>query len=198
MVDTALRLSITLLDIEPAIWRRVEVPLDLTLKDLHAVIQAAMGWTNSHLYQFHVGREIVAGPGAGATGLEGPRTIGSGRVRLAGLISRGVKRFLYVYDMGDDWRHEVRVEKVISADPLASYPRFVDGAGRCPPEDIGGIPGFDAFLEAMSDFKHPDHEELSDWYGGPFDPAELDKDAVRKRLARIAARLLRSATRTRH
>lgn len=192
-MSDVVRLKITLVDTEPAIWRRIEVPASITLKDLHAVIQAAMGWENSHLYQFHVGRQIINGPGMGDIGFSGQRNVTAARVGLDELIEGRIKRFSYLYDMGDSWEHELRIEKVLPADPDTRYPRFVDGAGACPPEDIGGLPGFYAFLEALEDPKNPDHEELTDWYGGPFDPSALDEASIKKRLARLGPRKRRKS-----
>jgi hypothetical protein len=186
--DAVVRLKITLAGTEPPIWRRVEVPAEMTLKDLHGVSQVAMGWDNAHPYQFYVGRETIAGPGMSGGGFDMPRAIGAGRVRLNELTARGVKRFAYEYDMGDSWEHRIQIEKVLPADPTASYPRLVDGARQCPPEDVGGVPGFYGFLEAILDPEHPDHEDRLDWYGGAFDPADFDCDRVQKALARIAAR----------
>jgi len=193
MSDAILRLKITLVDTEPPIWRRVEVPAEMTLTDLHAVIQAAMGWTNSHLYQFHVGRETIDGPGMGGGGWGGPPSIGAGRVRLEDLAERGVKRFAYVYDMGDSWEHRIQLEKRLPADSAARYPRLLDGASCCPPEDIGGVPGFGAFLEAMSDPHHPEHDDVIEWYGGPFNPAAFDIERLRKNVEKIAGRRKRAA-----
>ena len=192
MSDDIVRLKITLADTEPPIWRRVEVPAGMTLKDLHGVIQAAMGWDDDHLYQFHVGRETIAGPGMGDGGFGMRRAVGAGRVRLDELAGRGIKRFVYEYDMGDSWEHRIQIEKLLPADPAARYPRLVDGAMQCPPEDVGGVPGFYEFLEAIADPEHPDHEDRLDWYGGTFDPAELDHDRIDKALARIASRRKRA------
>ena len=178
MTDAIVRLKIVLANTKPPIWRRVEVSAGSTLKELHAVIQAAMGWDNAHLYQFHVGRETIAGPGMGGEGFGCRRAISAGRVRLDDLAARGVKRFAYVYDMGDSWEHRLQIERLLSADPAASYPRLIDSARRCPPEDVGGVPGFYEFLEAISDPEHPDHEDRLDWYGGMFDPADLDGDRI--------------------
>jgi len=189
--DTVLRLKIVLADSEPPIWRRIEVPAEMTLKELHAVIQAAMGWNNDHLYQFYVGRETIAGPGMGG-GFGAPRSIGAGRVRLEDLAADRVKRLTYLYDMGDSWEHKIQIEKTLPADPAASYPRLVDGALRCPPEDVGGIPGFYEFLDAINDPKHPDHHDRIDWYGGVFEPNKLDTERIRKDLNRIAARRKRA------
>jgi hypothetical protein len=192
MSEILVRLKIVLEDTEPTIWRQVEVPAEMTLKDLHSVIQAAMGWENAHLFQFHVGRETIAGPGMGGGSQYGARPVSAGRVQLGDLAARGIKRFSYVYDMGDNWEHTIRIEKLLSADPAATYPRLIAGALRCPPEDCGGIPGFYAFLDAASDPKHPDHDDQIDWYGDTFDPDSFDAARINKDLGRIAARRKRA------
>ena len=194
MSDAVVRLKITLTDTDPAIWRRVEVPASITLKDLHAIVQAAMGWEDYHLYQFHVGRQTINGPGMDDGGFSGRKNISAGRVQLSDLVTGKIKRFDYLYDMGDGWQHELRVEKLLPADPAAGYPRLIDGAGQCPPEDVGGLPGFNGFLEALQDTEHPDHEELTDWYGGPFDPSDMDEAKIRKRLARLGSRKKRKSS----
>jgi Plasmid pRiA4b ORF-3-like protein len=180
MSGDILRLKITLADTEPPIWRRVEVPVGTTLKQLHAVIQAAMGWEDDHLYQFHLGRQTLPN-----------------RVGLDELATGGVKHFTYLYDMGDSWEHRIQIEKRLAADLALSYPRFVDGAMRCPPEDVGGIPGFYEFLEAIADPKHPEHEDRLDWYGASFDPKDLETERIHKDLSRIAARRNRVAAKRR-
>jgi hypothetical protein len=193
MSDDVLRLKVVLADTDPPIWRRIEVQADLTLKELHAVIQAAMGWENAHLYQFHVGRETIAGPGMGGDGFLEPRPASAGQVRLGDLAAHGVKRFTYLYDMGDSWEHQIKIEKQMLSDPAAAYPRLIDGARRCPREDCGGTPGFYAFLDAINDPKHPDHADSIEWSGGPFDPDSLDIEPIQKNLARIAGRRKRTA-----
>ena len=185
-MSDVVRLKVTLRDTNPAIWRRVEVARPITLKDLHAIIQAAMGWENYHLYQFYIGRQTINGPGFDDPGSFAPRNISAVRVSLDDLINSNVKRFRYLYDMGDSWEHELRIEKLLTADPAAIYPTFIDGAGRCPPEDVGGLPGFYNFLEAIEDPAHPDHQESADWYGGPFDPNLMDEAKIKKRLIRLA------------
>jgi hypothetical protein len=192
-MSDVVRLKITLRDTDPAIWRRVEVACSITLKDLHAITQAAMGWENYHLYQFRVGRQTINGPGFDELGSFAPRSITAARVSLNDLINSKIKRFHYLYDMGDSWEHELRIEKVLPADPATPYPHFIDGAGRCPPEDVGGLPGFYNFLEAIEDLNHPDHQELADWYGGPFDPNAMDEANIKKRFARLARQKNRKA-----
>lgn len=164
------RLKIELDDTDPPVWRRIEVEAATTLKDLHPIVQAAMGWYDSHMHEFQLGRQRAPAS-----------------TRLADLLDRGIKRFGYLYDMGDSWEHTLRIEKA-AGDPDAACPRLIDGAGRCPPEDCGGIPGFYALLEALGDPDHPDHEEMLEWHGGGFDPLDMDKPEITQRLAQIAAR----------
>jgi hypothetical protein len=166
--DIIVRLKIVLDDAEPPIWRAVELPARTGLKELHHIIQAAMGWDDEHLYSFQIGRQKI-----------------DGRDQLGELIASGVKRFGYLYDMGDSWQHTLRVERTYAADPKQSYPRFVDGAGRCPPEDCGGIPGFYNLLDALADPKHPDHENLTEWVGGEFEPEAFDLGETNESLRRI-------------
>ena len=170
------RLSIALDDTEPPVWRKVEVDASTTLAQLHHVIQAAMGWEDDHLHAFEIRRASA-----------------SGGLRLADLAAQRVKRIDYLYDFGDGWQHTLRLEKLVAAEPGAAYPRLVDGAGRCPPEDCGGVWGFYAKLEALADPDHPDHDDVTDWMGGPFDPADMDRAEIDERLAWLAGRRGRKA-----
>ena len=171
MSDAIIRLKIVLDDTDPPIWRTIEVPAAITLKDLHRVIQAAMGWEDEHLFEFQLGRGRAAN-----------------RTQLAELAVARIRRLGYLYDMGDSWQHTLRIEKTLDADPATAYPRLIGGAGRCPPEDCGGIPGFYNFLDAMADPSHPDHDDMVDWHGDSFDPADMGRTEIERRLARIAAR----------
>ena len=91
-------------------------------------------------------------------------------------------RLSYTYDMGDDWQHTVR--RVATLSPGADGPLFIctDGAGACPPEDCGGPWGYGGLLEALGDPDHPDHEELTQWAGGPIDPAAFGLGEANRRL----------------
>jgi len=182
--DRIARLHIQLDDVQPAIWRRVEVPLTSTLKAVHDVIQAAMLFEDYHLFQFEVGDRRYGYPDPDwGNDMRDARYI-----RLSAILARGETRFTYTYDFGDDWRHSVVVEEVVAADPMIDYPRFVDGARRGPPEDVGGLPGFEEFLGATADPKHPEHASVMTWYGHPFDPTDIDLDAITARLAKLARR----------
>ncbi|GER08830.1 hypothetical protein GCM10007972_24790 [Iodidimonas muriae] len=179
-----LQIKITLLHLKPVVWRRVLVPAGLSLKRLHDTIQAAMGWYDQHMYEFHVG-ERRYGARDFDDGLD-PGVADANNVKLSSLVANGVERFLYVYDFGDDWRHEIVIEAAKAAEPGIDYPIFVDGERRCPPEDCGGPPGFEALLEAISDPDHPDHEDVLDWLGEPYDPDDIERYIIDAQLSRIA------------
>jgi hypothetical protein len=109
-------------------------------------------------------------------------------IRLVALLDRGETHFTYTYDFGDDWRHTVLVEDVVDADPARDYPRFIDGARRGPPEDVGGIPGFEQFLLVMADPDDEEHEANMTCYGRPFDVNDIGLDAITERMAKLARR----------
>ncbi len=186
MTDQIARIRITLDDIEPVIWRRVELPLSNSLKTLHLAIQAVMLFRNYHLFRFDVG-EASCGIRFDDDDMD-PPTRDAGNLRLTKLIERGIADFAYTYDFGDDWRHSVVIEEVLPADPTADYPGFVNGQRRAPPEDVGGPPGFAAFLDAMAKPRHPEHKSVLQWYGRTFDPNDISPDEIHARMAMLAKR----------
>lgn len=167
MTDQIVRLRINLEDIEPIIWRRIELPLANSLKTLHLAIQAAMLFENYHMFRFDVGDASYGIPMK--DDWMDPPTRDAGNIRLAKLVERGITSFCYIYDFGDNWRHHVEIEGVFAADPEREYPRFVDGERRAPPEDVGGFPGFEEFLDAMTKPRHRNRKAMLEWYGRPFD-----------------------------
>jgi Plasmid pRiA4b ORF-3-like protein len=175
--NTVYQLTITLAEIKPPIWRRVQVK-DCSLSKLHEVIQAAMGWTNTHLWAFD-----IDGVDYGDD-LEDEVDLSSARkAKLGDFVAEGVKKFRYIYDFGDNWEHIVQVEKVLSADATAEYPRCVGGQRARPPEDCGGPWGYGDLLEAI---KNPGkNPELLEWVGGEFDPERFDLAAVNEELAAV-------------
>jgi hypothetical protein len=128
------QLKITLKHIKPPIWRRLEVPADIKLGKLHDVIQIAMGWTDSHMHAFIAGQTVYGTPDPEFGG----GTKSERNVRLDSIVKAGGK-LVYEYDFGDGWVHEIKVEKVLDADPAAHYPRCTAGKRACPPEDCGGL-----------------------------------------------------------
>ena len=139
------QLKITLRDIKPPIWRRVQVK-DCTLARLHDIIQTCMGWDDYHLHEFDIGGERYGDPRQWRDGFGGDVEVGNeGKVKLGQVVARGVKKFSYVYDMGDNWDHTIQIEKVLPAEAGVRYPRCIAGQRACPPEDCGGPWGYAGF-----------------------------------------------------
>lgn len=181
------RIRIQLEDWQPTIWRRVEVPMTATLKAMHDVIQAAMPFDDCHLFEFRADGKRYAIPDPEWDSLH-DKTHPAKTMRLGTLVDRGIAELAYTYDFGDDWRHTVTIEAVADADPGEEYPRYIDGAGRAPPEDVGGIPGFELFLDAIANPKHKQHRELKRWYGRPYNPGHVDVDEILARIGKLARR----------
>ena len=177
--------KITLLDIEPPIWRRIQVK-DCTLDKLHEHIQTAMGWTNSHLHQFKIDGVIYGDPELLSEGFEdGPDIMNSLETRLSTVVPEDGSRFRfeYEYDFGDGWEHDVLFEGCLRAAKGTRYPRCLEGERACPPEDVGGTYGYQEYLEAMADPKNERHEEFLEW-SGPFDPEAFDAVKATKGMRR--------------
>jgi len=178
------QLKITLRDFRPPIWRRVLVAGHYTLADLHYVIQFAMGWMDSHLHHFEVSGTHYSLPLRG-TDWEDGGEVDSRPVRLDGIAPQVKTKFLYLYDFGDSWEHDVLVEKISPPDPKMKSPACLAGKGACPPEDVGGVWGYAEFLQAIKDPEHPEHDEYLEWVGDEFDPKAFDLEAVNKALKRL-------------
>ena len=178
------RLKITLDDVEPKVMRRVDVPFELRLDRLHLVIQAAMGWSNSHLYEIRLGNVAWGTPDS--TFLNEQQD--ARKASLATLLTEyGKKKFSYVYDFGDNWEHSITVEKIADALPEQEYPCLIDAEGNCPPEDIGGFPGYAEFLEAQADPTHERREEFEEWMDiDKFDPNTADTAKIKRALKALA------------
>jgi len=172
------QLKITLQRSKPPIWRRVLVPGDITLYRLHRIIQGAMGWWDSHLHQFIVG-EVYYGEPSSEDWYE---VKSERRVRLNAIAPCEEFKFTYEYDFGDDWLHTVLVEKILPPDPAQKLPVCIKGKRACPPEDVGGVWGYEIFLEAINNPKHQEHASFLEWIGGSFDPEQFDLDAINARL----------------
>ena len=182
------QLKITLKGSKPPIWRRVVVPGDMRLNRLHHVIQIAMGWTDSHLHQFVVGTRSactyfgVPDPEFHDIGSE---TLSERRYAVADLAPIPKKKFIYEYDFGDDWEHEVIAEKILPRDPAFKCPVCLAGANACPPEDCGGIYGYCDLLKILADPKHPNYEDMTEWIGEEFDSTRFDLNEINAELKRL-------------
>ncbi len=176
------RIKVTLRHIAPPIWRRIEVPGDITLGRLHKILQAAMGWTDSHLHAFRAGDATYGVPDPEA---DSPGDMQNERnARLDRIAGEG-DTLMYEYDFGDGWEHEIKIEKIVPADPTAHYPRCTAGRRACPPEDCGGPWGYEHLLEVLRDPKHEEHEERIEWIGEDLDPDVFDLDEVDAALRRV-------------
>jgi hypothetical protein len=176
------RLRITLAGSEPPVWRTVLVSGNQSLKKLHGVIQTAMGWTNSHLHLFATPdrKDIISDPDFG---LDEARD--ESRTKLRSLVRAVGDRFLYEYDLGDGWVHDIVVEEILAPGEAGHLPRCVGGERACPPEDGGGIHGFHELVEAMGDPSHPERARYLEWLGEPFDPDAFDLAETNRRLRRL-------------
>ena len=177
------RLKVTLDDVKPAVQRRLEVPLTIRLDRLHLVLQAALGWTDSHLYEIKAG-----GVGWGMPDPDfGDGPLEARKARLGSVLEDvGTKTIKYLYDFGDGWEHTIKVERVTEAVPGVAYPVLLDAKGRCPPEDVGGPWGYDEFLEALADPDHEDHADTKVWAGRNYDPKVVDVGGLAAAVAALA------------
>ena len=166
------QIKVTLEGSNPPIWRRLLVPGDITLGDLHNIIQTAFGWWDSHLHQFIIGEVYFGVPHPEYDAYLEMND--EGKMRLHQITVREGFKFRYEYDFGDGWLHQVLVEKILPPEPGQHYPVCIKGRRACPPEDVGGIWGYHFLLEAIADLEHEAHDEYLEWAGDEFDPAAFD------------------------
>ena len=152
------QIHIQLEEIEPAIWRRISVPGKISLTRLHRLLQLAMGWENYHLHLFTIGGVQYGEPDPEYAD-EGIQIKHDRHTSVRDVLRTEGMRFRYDYDFGDNWRHDVLVERIelLDAEDWVA-PRCLDGRRACPPEDCGGVSGYDELLEALRDPHHFDHE----------------------------------------
>lgn len=174
--------KITLKNSKPPIWRRIQVPETYTFWDLHVAIQDSMGWFDYHLHQFN-----MLNP---STGLKVEIGIPDKEFdwdivilpelnqKIADYFSMENQKADYVYDFGDNWEHKVQLEKILPGEKNINYPICIEGKRACPPEDCGGVWGYEEFLEAIKDPENPEHNEMMEWIGGEFDSEYFDVNEV--------------------
>ncbi len=176
-MEAVYQLKISLKHVTPPVWRRVLVSEDFTLPQLHGLIQVVMGWTNSHLHEFSVGPR-------GATKTFMPKValdemvVGDladeSEVSLHKVMGRPKDKLAYIYDFGDYWQHDIVLEKVEKAETDTVVPVCLAGRRACPPEDCGGLPGYEHLLEVLSDPEDEEHGDMLEWVGVGFDSEEFD------------------------
>jgi hypothetical protein len=147
----------------------------MKLHRLHVALLWTMGWAGGHLHEFVIGHDHYGEPDPDFD--SPPRLPPDNRATLAGALGTG-KSFIYLYDYGDGREHRVTVENILPSEPGVKLPVCLAGANACPPEDVGGPPGYAEFLEAIRDPAHPDHAEMLDWCGGEFGPTEFHLDRI--------------------
>ena len=189
-----IQLRIQLEEVKPTVWRRVLVPGGVRLAKLHEIFQAAMGWTNSHLYEIRA-RDVGWGMPDPDFG-DGP--LDASKAQLIDVLEDvGVRSLKYLYDFGDGWEHSVRIERVTDAVPGMTYPCLAEATGRCPPEDVGGPWGYREFLDAIADPDHEEHAERLEWIGGSFDPTAVDFQGLSKAVETLAKKWTRKPSASR-
>jgi hypothetical protein len=175
------QLKITLRGVsKPPVWRRVLVGADITLRDLHDVVQRAMGWEDDHLHVFSTGHQDYGSQAAGA-GFASDK-----KAQLSKVLTHPKQSLRYTYDFGDDWEHDIVLEEIQTSAPGQTYPTCLAGRGACPPEDCGGVWGYANLKEAVADAAHEDHEDMREWLGlnngADFDPAAFSAEDANARL----------------
>jgi hypothetical protein len=171
------QMKVTLLHSRPPIWRRLQVESGVTLDRLHDTLQMVMGWTNSHLHGFRLSQPSQRGTRPRLLPIE---SADEKATRLDVLLRRPKDWLVYDYDFGDSWEHEVLLEEMRARPSSTRLPMVLAGRGACPPEDVGGLPGYYHFLEAIKDPKHPEHEDMLEWAGKDFNPAAFDVQEVNR------------------
>jgi hypothetical protein len=174
------QIKVTLDHCRPPIWRRIQVPGNTRLDKLHDVLQSVMGWTDSHLHQFMIDGQSYGQADDDEWGEL--QLLPERDYPLSRVVPSAGLRFDYEYDFGDSWHHTLRVEKILPPEPGVQYPRCLAGKRAGPPEDVGGVWGYQAFLEALADPQDEQHAEYMEWSGGEFDAEAFDLEEVNARL----------------
>jgi hypothetical protein len=175
------QLKVTLRGSHPLIWRQFQVKSDITLAKLHRILQTVMGWTNTHLHRF-----LIRGAQYGIPDdVVLRKMIDERKHRLSDVVSGQASRFTYEYDFGDGWHHELLLERTLSPEAGVHYPVCLAGARACPPEDVGGMAGYENLPEAIHDPNHPQREEYLEWIGDGFDSEAFDADEVNRKLRQL-------------
>jgi len=174
---------------KPTVWRRISLPANYNFYDLHIAIQVAFGWENAHLFEF-------SPKGYGSypvikesfeDSYDDEETLEPEETDLSEIFETEKQKFTYIYDFGDNWIHTIILEKILP--DIAMYPKLLAGKGQCPPEDCGGIWGYENLKEVLADKKKPEYEEMAEWCGVEDDemwnPAEFNLDKGQKYLLEV-------------
>ena len=171
-VKTVHRLKVTLRQVKPPVWRRIEVASSIKLSELSGVLEAAMGWLGGHLHAFEADGVLYEIPDGESFGFRRPRD--ERKARLGEVLPLVKSKMRWDYDFGDGWEHDVVVEAIEPMNSDAAYPVCLAGKRACPPDDCGGPWGYGNLLAAISNPTHEEHEELTEWSPPGFDADEFD------------------------
>jgi hypothetical protein len=176
------QIRVALRDVTPPIWRRIQITGDMNLRQLHWTLQTVMGWQEEHRHRFDFFGTRYGDPRV----IEG-EVLDETKVILCQLIIGEKEKFLYLYDFGDAWEHEILVEKILPVEKGTRYPVCLTGKRACPPEGSGGTTEYEELLNILNDPSHPEHEETFEWLPGDFDSEKFDVESVNRRLLGLSA-----------
>jgi len=192
-MGTTYQIKISLVGIDPLIWRRIVVPSNITFFKLHKIIQAAFDWQDYHIFNFDFEDTVVCLPdpeyALGEFYGAGIEELNAKKIKIDQLFTEG-KRFIYEYDLGDSWKHEIVIEEICKTDQKVKSSRCIEGERHRPPEDVGGIGGYENFLKAINDPHHPEYDDMLVWAekdtgGRKFDPEYFYINEVNRALMKI-------------
>jgi Plasmid pRiA4b ORF-3-like protein len=181
------QIKISLKDIRPEIWRRIQIDSETSFYEMHHIIQIVMDWWNYHLYQFVISNPFnrsrirIGNPEL----LDDSEALVDRSTLISSILANEKDTLNYEYDFGDSWKHLIKLEKIIQIGKIA-HPKCIDGKRNTPPEDCGGVPGFYNFIEIMSDKKNKEYKSTKKWYGGDYDPDFIDIQKINQNLENIA------------
>jgi len=182
MTKKVYQIQIALKGSKPKIWRRIIIPSDLLLPDFHKVIQTTMGWTNSHLHQFIKDRTFYSQKMDDDDFWGEMDNVDYSKIKISDLLKKEKDKVIYEYNFGDGWEHDIILEKIDSNAENKIIPTCLTGKNNCPPEDCGGIWGYENLLEILKDPDHEEYEEYMEWLGREFDPKYFDKNEINEML----------------
>jgi hypothetical protein len=173
------QMKVTLKDISPPIWRRIQVTSDTILSRLHRILQIIMGWSDYHLHEF-----VIDGVSYGKPDKEDIFKVKNEKNVIMNQVVSG-ERTRFTYDFGDFWRHKILIEKILPLEPDMRYPICIKGRRASPHEDCGGPGGYFEILKVLQDPNHPEHDEMLKWIGGSFDSEAFDLDEINRELKKL-------------
>lgn len=178
-MSQVLQLKIVLRNIDPPLWRRVEVVDNITFYELHYVIQISMGWWNEHLFEFKADGYRI---GLVEPDEDSMKIVDARELTLSTLLHKNNQQFFYLYDFGDCWEHDIIIEKIHPKEAGKTYPICSAGQRECPPENVGGYPGYQNFLSIISDPNHEQYSEMKAWAGEDIDPEYFNAEETNAEL----------------